>query len=219
LELRIDAIIGWKDICSHGLFDVLLHCKVDDQEVKVSDEVSNVSVSVVSKESKNDSVDANELIENVILVQGKQESSEKNFNLGENILAITKKQFKSNLLWKSPCAVRKKLDDEMYEVEHLESKEVFNRHKSAMWKLKCVKDEDSSSEEAHEEEVEVLSIQRRKLKGVRKKNRNHWLFQVKFKDKSVSWLPYQVVRDLPVFGEYLRKHIDFAKLLNLKVSL
>ena len=94
---------------------------------------------------------------------------------------------------------------------------LINRHKSAMWKLRCVKDEDSSSEEAHEDEV--LSIQRRKLKGVRKKNRNYWLFQVKFKDKSVSWLPYQVVRDLPVFGEYLRKHIDFAKLLNLKVSL
>ncbi len=63
---------------------------------------------------------------------------------GENVLTITKKQLKSNLLWKSPCVIRKRLDDEMFEVENLKSKEVFDRHESALWKLEYVQGDNLS---------------------------------------------------------------------------
>ena len=133
-NIPIDAIIIWKDICSHGLFDVLLGCKmVNDQEVKVIEEVPKVSVPIISEGNENGPVDTNTSSESANLVQIQEESSEneveKDFKLDEVILTIKKKQLKSNLLWKSPCIVRKKLDAEMFEVEDVKTKEVFIWHR------------------------------------------------------------------------------------------
>ena len=151
--------------------------------------------------------------------QSKKGADLKKFNEGDLVVTVREVGSKLDLKWKGPYRVVKKMFANVYELEDLRTKKKVYRDVSSLRSFKCTEGVDPLSVAGSDEgEYVVHSILGHRLEGNKKKNKTHYYFLVKFEDGTEDWLPYMEVRDLQVFEEYLRNHLDFARMLKLKIS-